>query len=83
MRGNADQELVFAALQEWDTRADVRRPGAIRWLYDDAHKRSRGTRTGPDTNTAQTPRKDDRINALDQFLVPDEPQLRALPGGVA
>lgn len=47
----------------------------MRRAQDDAERRP-PARTTPST-------KADRIDALDAYLVPDEPHLRALPGGVA
>src|SRR5690606_31020900 len=47
LRDGADPELIRAALDEWDARADVHSPNALRWLYDDAVKTARATRTGP------------------------------------
>lgn len=46
LRDGADPELVRAALDEWDARTDVHSPKALTWLYDDAVKASRGTRSG-------------------------------------
>ncbi|MEV5538508.1 hypothetical protein AB0L13_16755 [Saccharopolyspora shandongensis] len=42
----APPDLVRTALDEWEARTDVHSPNALRWLYADAVKAARGTRSG-------------------------------------
>ncbi|RKT85627.1 hypothetical protein SAMN05421805_12770 [Saccharopolyspora antimicrobica] len=41
LRDGADPELVRAALDEWDRRPEVHRPGALPYVYDDVIKAAR------------------------------------------
>lgn len=78
LRDGGNPDLIHAALGEWDARTDVHKPAALLWLYDDAVKASRGTRSGrPDGR--QT--RGDKVNgwlALNDD--PDAPQPKSARG---
>ena len=74
----AQTDLVLAALDEWDARTDVHSPGALTWLYGDAVKAARGTRSGrPDGRQTRGSKVQGWLSLGDD---PDAPQPKSARG---
>ncbi|MEV0085239.1 hypothetical protein [Saccharopolyspora sp. NPDC050642] len=72
-----DPSDVHDGLMEWARKS--LHPSTLPSVVNEVMNRPHRTENRP----RRTDTKADRIDALDAFLVPDEPHLRALPGGAA